>query len=117
MQNDTEKEQKVVLDAQDMDVIERFFTHFEIEIPDHLKTAVANFKQDQSIKNQDALKLALTKTVKEKQKDVLQIDEIFEPVIKACEEVAYNMQFDKDLEDVIGQEDSDNTTQNQTSQS
>lgn len=112
-ENNEEKQNQVVLDPQDMDVIERFFTHFSIDIPDYLKASIENFKKDQNIATQNALKLSLTKAVQEKQSDVLKIDEIFEPVIKACGEVAYNMQFDKDLQDVIGQ-DEDATDQSQS---
>lgn len=112
-----EKKEQIVLDPQDMDVIERFFTHFSIDIPDYLKKSIENFKKDQTIDTQNAVKLSLSKAVQDRGEDVMKIDEIFEPVIKACGEVAYNMQFDKDLEDVIGQDENELTDQNQSQSS
>ncbi len=110
-----EKTKEIILDPKDMDVIERFFTHFDIKIPDYLKESIDSFRAKQTLETQDAVKLSLTKAVRESENEMLAIDEIFEPVIKACGEVAYNMQFDKDLAETIGQDEEDLTDQTQSS--
>jgi hypothetical protein len=99
-----EKKEEVVLDVQDMDVIERFFTHFEIKIPGELSDAIANFRKCQDVRAQNAVKLALTQATRDNRDSMIAIDEIFEPVVAACEETAYNLEFERDLEDVISGE-------------
>ena len=100
----TEKEQ-VVLDLKDTEVVEKFFTFFEIDMPDYLQEALAAFNKDQSLDNQNRMKLAITKSIEDRREKFLEIDEIFEPVVGACGETAYNMQFDKDLKEVLGSEE------------
>lgn len=103
--NTEEQKQEVVLDQKDSEVIERFFTHFEITMPDYLKDAIAQFGKEQTYQAQNNLKLCLTKAIGDCKEDFLGIDEIFEPVILACDETAYNLQFDKDLQEELSKND------------
>ena len=111
-----EKKRDMVLEAKDVEVINRFFTHFNIDIPGYLKDANVVFETTQNFETETILKLALTKAVVESKVSIEQLDELFVPVVKACGEMAYNLQFDRDLVDVIGQDEKDLTRSPQASQ-
>ena len=100
-----EKKPEMILETKDVEVITRFFDHFKIEIPTYLKEANEAFTNQPNLDTETTLKLALTKAVVEKKEEIENLDELFVPVVKACGEMAYNLQFDKDLEDVIGQDE------------
>lgn len=99
------KEELADIELKDLDVIDRFFGHFELETPKYLTQAIEEYKSVQDLKTEKNLKLNLLKAVIDNRDKVEGLDELFTPVINAAGEMAYNLQFDKDLEDVLTQED------------
>lgn len=99
---DAKKE--VILDSKDAEIVEKFFQHFNLSIPEHLREAIDAFNKDANIDTQEKFKLALTSSVKMLKDDFVKIDEIFEPVVMACDETSYNLQFDKDFHKVLSEE-------------
>lgn len=114
---DAEKKKQLKIEVKDLEVVTRFFNHFNIDMPDHLTEALEGFKNDPSIKTQDALTLALTKSLSERKEQINELDDLFKPVVEACEEVSYNLQFDKDFEDTVGiDEDGAKTSSSETAE-
>lgn len=99
------KEELADIELKDLDVIDRFFGHFELDTPQYLAKAIEEYKSVQDLKTEKNLKLNLLKAVIDNRGKVEGLDDLFTPVINAAGEMAYNLQFDKDLEDVLTQED------------
>jgi len=100
-----EKKKEMIIELKDTDVIDRFFTHFKLDAPAYLLEAIKNFKKAQDLDTEENLKLALTKAVVECQEPIKQLDDLFDPVVAACGEMSYGLQFDQELAEIIGQEE------------
>lgn len=98
-------EQKMYLSGEDVKNIRDFYDHFEIPMPDHLKTALANFESDQSYANQEALKLATCLAINESTHEVF-TDEMFANIRADTASIAFDMSFEQGMQDILTKEDS-----------
>lgn len=97
---------EVVLNSEDLKCIPKFFEFFELSMPAELSKAIKEFESSQTLENQNELAFQLTNSL-HKDPKVLEIDEMFKPIIEACAEYSYDHQFDKDFNDIVGSEDED----------
>jgi len=95
----TEKDLR--LESRDIETIRRFFNHFNLPTPDYLTSAMHEFSKNQNLETERALILALTSSVVEVKGQIVELDDMFGEVSDACANISYNMQFDKDFEDII----------------
>jgi hypothetical protein len=98
-----EKKEKVVLNSEDIQNIRNFAIHFEVEMSDELKEAADKFNSKPNIENQNNLKLALCKWIKESEHDSFK-DSLWDHAKERSTDIIFNMQFDKDVNEVLGSE-------------
>ena len=90
---------ELVICVSDIECIEKFYTNFGFTMPEKLKKAVKGFEQEQSIETQRELKKQLTIAITEIDDPTL--NRLFKPVIDACRESGYEMQFEDDIDDML----------------
>lgn len=95
-----EVERKVVISPEDVSGAMEFWPMFDIPMEEDLKNAFNSFIQSPTLENQDAIRLALAKTIAEKKHEAFQ-DELFAKISERCSDVYYEMKFKKDLEDAL----------------
>jgi hypothetical protein len=100
----TEKEQKVVISAEDCNAALDFWRHFNIPIPSALQLAMDAFAQDQSIANQNKVKLEVCKAISQTDHEAFN-DDMFKKIVEECDGVTFEMQFDKDFEDTVSEKE------------
>lgn len=98
------KEELADIELKDLEVIDRFFSHFDLTTPDYLTKAITEYTAEQTLETEKNLKMNLLKSVIDNKDKVEGLDELFRPVINACGEMAYNLEFDKDLEEILTQD-------------
>ncbi len=97
---------EIVINKEDVDNIENFFKHFEIDLPDYLKEQFVTYRNtgesgvDYSLENQQRLKEELCKALALSEHELLK-DELFSSVISRCEDVYFHAQFKRDFEEEI----------------
>jgi hypothetical protein len=101
MQN-SENRVELRLELRDIETISAFYLHFNIKIPDYLEVAMGRFAEHQNLDTERELILAITTSVVEIKDKITELDDMFSEVADACANVSFNMQFDKDFEDVVG---------------
>lgn len=100
MQSD---EKKAILSIEDINNVEEFFRHFSIPIPKYLQDQIDIYKANlssYSLENQERFKAELSRAIIESDHELLQ-DDIFSNIKHFCDEVWYNAQFERDLEEVL----------------
>lgn len=102
-QEENPLKKEVILNPDDIKCISKFFEFFELETPSSLTKAIKEFEANPSFENQEELKFQLTNAMSTDSK-VLEIDEMFKPVVEACTEYAYDRQFERDFSDIVGKE-------------
>lgn len=95
-----EVKEKVVITPEDVRAALDFWTHFKIPVQSYLTDAAALFEKEQTLENQNAVKLALCKAISETDHEAFK-DPIFAPIVSECSDTKFKMQFDKDLEDTL----------------
>jgi hypothetical protein len=88
---------KVVITPEDCSGAADFWTHFEVPMTPGLKVAFETFAANQSIENQNEIKLQVCKALGYTEHDAFH-DEMFKEIVEECRNVVYDMSFDKDLE-------------------
>jgi hypothetical protein len=88
---------KVVISADDAKAALEFWKFFEMQPPEDLTKAVEDFCQSPVFENQQSFKLALTKAITESDHPAFN-DQVFEKIKTQCAEVAFKMEFEKNLE-------------------
>lgn len=94
---DIERSREVVISAADCHECMKFFTFFEVEMPDKLKAAFQNFINDQTYENQEELKICLAEVVITSNHPVFK-DEVFAQVIPETKEVYDQLLFERELD-------------------
>jgi hypothetical protein len=95
-----EKENKVVVSAEDCSAALDFWKHFNIPLPTSLEKAVEAFSKDPSFLNQEAVKLELCKAISTTDHEAFR-DEMFSKIVEECGGVAYDMTFDRELDETL----------------
>ena len=95
-----EKENKVVISAEDCNAALDFWRHFNIPIPDALQESFDLFSKDPTFENQNKVKLEVCRAISETDHEAFK-DEMFQKIVEECAGVTFDMQFDKDLEKTL----------------
>lgn len=95
-----EKQQSVVITADDCNAALDFWRHFNIPIPSELQSAFDAFANNPSLENQDKVKLEVCRAISETDHEAFK-DDMFSKIVEECAAVTYDMQFDKDLEKTL----------------
>lgn len=108
MSNDLLKEEenskKVVIGKEDVQNVRDFFKHFNEPWGDALEKTASAFEADMNFQNQEAFKVAICRHIV-KSNNPLFKDKMFEGLFDVSEEIDYEEQFDKDLKEVLTQQD------------
>lgn len=95
--------QEIFIVDADIQHVEKFFDHFKLDTPDYLMKAISDFKANKNKNTQNELRFCLAKALSTiKGKNEL-LDEVFDKVIECTTEVGYDLQFERDFEEIIGQ--------------
>ena len=103
-EKELENKDKVVISAEDANSALNFWSHYEIPLPEDLKKAVEAFSTDPNIETQNAMKLEFLKAIYSSDHPALS-DDMWTKVAQECRVRAYDMTFDKDLEQSLTTEE------------
>lgn len=106
-------EKKMYLSLEDAKNIRDFYEHFEVPVTDLLKSALENFEKEQTYENQEALKLATVLSVSESQHEVF-VDEMFVNIRKDTADIAYEMTFERDMQEMLRKKEEGETAPSTT---
>ena len=99
---------EIVINKEDVDNIENFFKHFNIELPEYLTEQFRVYRSSNdktySLKDQQLLKEELCKALATSSHELLK-DELFKSVIERCEDIYFHAQFTRDLEDTLSEDE------------
>ena len=99
-----EVSRKVVITPEDCQGAAEFWTHFEVPMPEGLKTAFEGFAKDPTFENQDKVRLEISRAIAYTQHDAFR-DEMFKEVVEECRAVEYDMGFNEQLEKELTPDD------------
>jgi 3-dehydroquinate synthetase len=97
------QEKAVVVTPEDCKAAFEFFDHFKVPKSTELEAALEAFKADQTVENQDRLKMALCQAIGFTEHKCFQ-DEMFAKIVTECQTKYYDMAFDKELEETLSKE-------------
>jgi len=97
---------------EDVDAIDKFFKHFKFPTSKEFNDAKLRFNVQPTLESQREFRFQLTKEISRLKGQNEMIDDLFKNVMETSDKISYDMQFDKDLEEIIGVD----TTQHQKSQ-
>lgn len=100
--NSIEPEKKVVITPEDAKAAMEFWTHFNVPFMPGLKEAFEAFINEPTYENQQYLKYISTKAIATTDHEAFK-DETFQEVAAECGDVSYEMEFDREFEQVIGE--------------
>ncbi len=103
MSEEKKNEADLTVNVQDIDNIEKFMDHFKFARTKEYVAAIEAFRKspgDLTLSREAIYQLAKNVAACKGQNEL--VDEIFADVLPACLNISYNMQFDKDLEEIIG---------------
>jgi hypothetical protein len=95
--------QKVVITPEDCAGAAEFWTQFEVPMPVELKEAFEAFAANPTLENQTNVKLQITKAVAYTKHEAFE-DEMFKEIVAECQDVVFDLTFDKDLEANLSKE-------------
>lgn len=102
---------KVAISPEDCQNVRNYCTHFGVELPEHLERALKNFENNVCFENQNDIKLELCKWMLGSQHESFK-DSMWEAPKKAAEEVVFDLQFDKDVNEALNSAVSEETKSN-----
>lgn len=91
---------KVTISPDDCDHVKKYCGHFGVPATPELEEALDKFKADPTYKNQLDVKLEICKWMLSCKHESF-TDNLWDAPKKAAEEVVFDLQFDKDLEEVL----------------
>ena len=99
-----EVKNKVTISNEDCANVIKYATHFNVPISEELQAALDKFTADNSFENQIEINLEMCKWILSSKHDSFQ-DSRWDAPKKAAESVVFNLQFDKDVKDVLSSGD------------
>ena len=96
-QEHDDNKNKLAVTPEDCEAAFDFFTHFNIPKIPELDIALAAFKGEPNIANQNKIKHAVCKAVGFTEHEAFK-DEMFTKIVEECKAVTYEMEFDQELE-------------------
>lgn len=101
MSNQTDEvKNKVTISNEDCANVIKYATHFNVPLTPELEAALNKFNADNSFENQLEIKLEMCKWMLSSNHESFQ-DSLWDAPKKAAESVVFNLQFDKDVKDVL----------------
>jgi hypothetical protein len=101
MSNQTDEvKNKVTISNEDCANVIKYATHFNVPLSTELQSALDKFTADNSFENQLEIKLEMCKWMLSSSHESFQ-DSLWDAPKKAAESVVFNLQFDKDVKDVL----------------
>lgn len=101
-----QQEQKVVVTPEDAKAAFEFWHQFNVPVMPGLKEAFEDFQKNPTFANQEYLKLMVCKAIATTDHECFK-DETFQKVSEECGEVAYHMEFDRQLENTLAVDQSE----------
>lgn len=98
--NDQEQKQVVVIGLDDVKHIRDFFKHFSVGWNSTLEDACVAFEKLQTFENQERLKIEVCKFITNSKNEIFK-DKIFGNLGPETDQITYESQFNKDLEEVL----------------
>lgn len=101
-----EDQKELVMSKDDLDNIENFFSHFEMEMPKDLRNQLDAWKHDPdnfTVEKEKALTNAVAEALVKSKHKIFEAD-VWKGILSNASETYYNAQFDKDLEEVLTEE-------------
>ena len=95
-----EENQQLLVTPEDCEAAFAFFSHFDIPKIPELDEALTAFKANPTPETQKKIIHAVCKAVGFTKHEVFE-DEMFERIVKECRSVAYDLEFDKELEEKL----------------
>ena len=99
-----EVKNKITISGDDCSNVHKYCGHFGVQSSAGLKAALEQFEVDPSFKNQINIKLEVCKWMLSCKHESFD-DNLWDAPKKAAEEVVFDLQFDKDLEEVLTDEE------------
>jgi len=94
---------EVVISPDDAKAAFEFWPQFNVPPMEGLKEAFQQFQNDPTLENQNYLKYMVTKAIATTQHEAF-LDPTFEKVRSECADVSYEMAFDRDFQNIIGED-------------
>ena len=105
MSNQTDEvKNKVTISNEDCANVMKYASHFNVPLTQELQNSLDKFISDNSFENQLEIKLEMCKWMLSSNHDSFQ-DSLWDAPKKAAESVVFNLQFDKDIKDVLTKSD------------
>ena len=104
--NNGEVENKVAISADDCSNVKRYCEHFGVPSSPELDAALDAFSKEPTFENQKEVKLQLCKWMLTCTHESFG-DSLWDAPKKAAEEVVFDLQFDKDLSEVLTEAEKD----------
>lgn len=98
--NNEVPENKVVVTPDDAKAAFEFWNQFDVPPMPGLKEAFDKFCAEPTFPNQEHLKLMVCKAISQTDHQCFK-DETFAKVAEECSEVSYDMEFDRNFEEVV----------------
>lgn len=92
----------LVLSPEDAQNVIDYFKHFKIDLPDQLAAACGVFVENTTLTNQKELKRELCNAIRTSKHESF-TDKMFAEIRAICTKAEYDLEFEKELRDVIGQ--------------
>lgn len=99
-----EVKNKVTISNEDCANVIKYATHFNVPLSPELQAALDKFSAENSFENQLEIKLEMCKWMLSSSHESFQ-DSLWDAPKKAAESVVFNLQFDKDVKDVLAKGD------------
>jgi hypothetical protein len=98
-----EDTKKLVISSEDLLSAFAFWEHFNVPVPEELKSAVDSFLKEPSIRHQDEVKYQICKAIALTDHEAFK-DDMFKKIVEECKDIVYEMSFERDLEKALNQE-------------
>lgn len=107
-QETDEVKNKVTISNEDCANVIKYASHFKVPLSPELEAALKRFADDNSYENQLDIKLEMCKWMLSSSHESFQ-DSLWDAPKKAAESVVFNLQFDRDLKQILTKTDDNNS--------
>jgi len=95
-----EVQNKVTCSGEDSENVRQYSKHFNVPLTPDLQVALDTFEKDPTFENQKEFKLQISKWMLETKHKSFE-DDLWNAPKKAAEDAVYDLQFDKDVKEVL----------------
>lgn len=105
MSEEEEVQNKVTCSGEDSENVRQYSKHFNVALTPELTAALDTFEKDPTYDNQKEFKLQISKWMLDNDHESFQ-DGLWNAPKKAAEDAVYDLQFDKDVKEVLTEDKS-----------